>query len=119
MTQPAPAPVPDPAFRHDPVWLICGTPQERLARVAARRAFVEMKQVFMLATANLAGANAALLCHRVRQAADVTELWRLRESVLAALPTDTERGQRYRRELHEQLDAAFPQSGHDTSFVPL
>jgi hypothetical protein len=115
----APYPTPDPAFRHDAVWHVSGTPQERLARVAARRAFVEMKQCFLDAAADFTGSQAVWLRHQLRQAPDVQALWQLHRAVFAALPCDTERGSHWRDQLRQQLEAAFPDAGGDTEFAPL
>ena len=90
-----------------------GLPQERLARVAARRAFVEMKQGFMQAAAGLRGASAALLQRQLRIAGDIGELLELSETLLAVLPPEP------CKEVRRQLDAAFPMAGRDTEFVPL
>lgn len=85
-----------------------GLPEERYARIAARRAFVEMKQCFMRATADTAGRDRPRLIHAVRQAREAIELWRLRDDILAALPRGCERAAAHRMELHRQLDSVFP-----------
>lgn len=114
------SPAPHPAYRHDAVWHASAcTPQERLARVAARRAFVEMKQCFMQAAADASGAQAELLRLQVRQATDVQALWQLHRPLLASLPRDGARGERHRLALREHLDSAFPDTGSDTEFAPL
>jgi hypothetical protein len=92
---------------------IPGMPQERLARVAARRVFVEMKQCFMQSASGLQGASAALLQRQLRIAGDVGELLELSDTLLAVLPPDE------RKVVRRQLDAAFPMAGRDTEFVPL
>jgi hypothetical protein len=92
---------------------IPGMPQERLARVAARRVFVEMKQCFMQSASGLQGASAALLQRQLRIAGDVGELLELSDTLLAVLPPDE------RNVVRRQLDAAFPMAGRDTEFVPL
>jgi hypothetical protein len=104
-----------PDFQHDATWRISGTPQDRLARVAARRAFVEMKQCFMAAAGDLIGGDADLTRHRLRQAADVFDLWRLHEPLMAALPA-TASGDAQRRDVREQIDTAFPRNHHPFSF---
>lgn len=93
-----------------------GMPEDRLARVAARRAFVEMKACFMRAAAEIEGSTGALLQRKVRLAGEVIELWRLRHAVVAALPLSAEM---HRRELRQQIDSAFPEGGGNTGFVPL
>jgi hypothetical protein len=92
---------------------IPGMPQERLARVAARRVFVEMKQCFMESAADLQGASAALLKRQLRIAGDIGELLELSDTLLAVLPPEE------RKAVRRQLDAAFPMAGRDTEFVPL
>jgi phosphoserine phosphatase len=92
---------------------IPGMPHERMARVAARRVFVEMKQCFMESAAGLQGASAALLQRQLRIAGDIGELLELSETLLAVLPPEQCKAVR------RQLDAAFPMAGRDTEFVPL
>lgn len=90
-------------------------PQERLARVAARRAFVEMKQGFMQAAAGLRGASAALLQRQLRIAGDIGELLELSDTLLAVLPAGGEAHAAVQR----QLERVFPKAGQNTDFVPL
>lgn len=96
-----------------------GQPDERLARVAARRAFVEMKHAFMRAAADIDGSVGELLQHKVRRASEAVELWRLRAVLLASLAPDHERTPLHRWELHRQLDSVFPDSGAGTAVMPL
>jgi hypothetical protein len=96
-----------------------GLPDERLARVAARRAFVEMKHAFMRAAADIDGTVGELLQRKVRLATEAVELWRLRAVVLASLAEQHERTPLHRLELHRQLDSVFPERGDYTDFVPL
>ena len=84
-----------------------GLPQERVARIAARRAFVEMKQTYMDATSDIAGATAALLQHKVRRASEPWELWSLRAVILASLPADHERTAGHRSKLAREFDSLF------------
>lgn len=95
-----------------------GMPEDRLARMAARQAFVEMKTCFMRAAAEIEGSSAALLQRQVRQASEVIELWRLRHAVLGALPHGKAEAEMHRRELMLQIDSAFPE-GEGTAFLPL
>ncbi len=96
-----------------------GMPDERLARMAARRAFVEMKSAFMRAAAAIDGHMGATLQRQVRVSGEVMELWRLRHAVLGALPRDTVESIYMRQELMYQLDSAFPEAGDSTVFLPL
>lgn len=96
-----------------------GMPDDRLARVAARRAFVEMKQVFMRAAADAEGSVGEMLRHRVRAANEPVELWRIRAVILASLPSHHERSLVHRIELHRQLDSLFPFNACDTEAMPM
>lgn len=87
---------------------------ERLARIAARRAFVELKTTFMRAAADIDGALGERLQRQVRQASEPVQLWRLRGTVLAALGDHHERSPVHRIELRRQLDSIFT----DSSFAP-
>ena len=109
-----------PAFEFSPIDLPgFGLPEDRLARIAARRAFVELKSSFMSAASEACGPTAELLRRKVRAADEALHLWRLRVALLAALPADEERSARQRQELLRQLDSVFPDSGPETGFVPL
>ena len=83
-------------------------PDDRLARMAARRAFVDMKQVFIRAAADVEGDIGQVLQERVRLSNEPVELWRLRAVLLASLPNHLERSLAHRIELHRQLDSLFP-----------
>jgi len=104
---------PLPSFNANAAEHITGMPQDRLARVAARRVFVDMKQCFMLAAEGLQGASAALLKRQLRIAGDIGELLELSDTLLAVLPPEQ------CKVVRQQLDAAFPMAGRDTEFVPL
>lgn len=93
---------------------LCGMPAERMARLAARRAFVEIKQCFMQATASMAGPQAASLREKVRQADEAIELWLLRHEVLDGLPARGMGGARgLRHELARRIDSVFSASTLD------
>jgi len=81
---------------------------ERLARVAARKAFVEMKISFMRAAALVRNAEGPLLQRKVRSATEVTELWRLRDALFDNLPEQDPTAVAQRAELQYHLDSAFP-----------
>ena len=83
---------------------------EQLARVAARRALVTLKQSCLRAAEDLSGPDAEWLRRRVRLANDSTELWRLRPTIFALLPDDNARSALHRAELNRQLDSVFPES---------
>ncbi len=86
-----------------------GMPQERLARLAARHAFVRMKQRFMAALAGLEGARADWLREHVRHTHQPVDLWLLRRSVFEQLKSAGQDGQRLCAELDHQLDSVFPE----------
>ncbi|RQP23794.1 hypothetical protein [Piscinibacter terrae] len=96
-----------------------GMPDDRLARMAARRAFVEMKQVFMRAAADVDGTVGEMLQQRVRAANEPVELWRIRAVLLASLPAHHQRTLTHRIELHRQLDSLFPFNACATVPAPL
>lgn len=96
-----------------------GLPEERLARLAARRAFVNLKISFMRATADIQGGLGELLQRKVRHSHEAVELLRLRGAVFTALPTDSQSSVLHKLDLHQQLGSVFPDSGDDTVFAPL
>lgn len=82
-------------------------PGDRRARLAARRAFVELKLTFMQALADLP--QASWLHAQVRSAEEPVDLWLLRAPVFAVLDgADPEHRQR-RRVLRRGLDSVFPE----------
>ena len=62
-----------------------GLPHDRLARLAARRVFVDLKATFMAAVASLPGPQGSWLRVQVRGAEEPVDLWLLRAAVLQAL----------------------------------
>jgi hypothetical protein len=86
-----------------------GLPADRAARVAARRAFVDMKQLFMRSVENLQHRKGAWLRAQVRTAEDPVDLWLIRGPLLAALRED-DRTRSLRAELYRSLDSTFPQA---------
>jgi hypothetical protein len=84
-----------------------GIPADRSARMAARRAFVELKITFLQALADMP--HTGWLHAQVRCAEAPVDLWLLRAPVFAALegagPDYRERRQRLRR----GLDSVFPE----------
>ena len=109
----------EPTIDHSVDLQAFGMPGDRLARMAARQAFVEMKTSFMSAAAEIEGTTGALLQRQVRLASEVIELWRLRHALLTALPRDQASTDMHRRELRQQLDSAFPERAGFTGFTPL
>jgi hypothetical protein len=88
-----------------------GLPQDRQARIAARRAFVELKQRFMAAVASLDGMRGDWLRYQVRQAHEPVDLWLLRSAVFDALERHDHYHRRTRHDLRRALDSVFPDSG--------
>ena len=86
-----------------------GLPSDREARIAARRAFVEMKQLFLRAVENLEHRKGAWLRSQVRGAEDPIDLWLLRGPLLAALRED-DSTRSLRAELYRSLDSTFPRA---------
>jgi hypothetical protein len=87
-----------------------GMPQDRATRIAARRAFVDMKLLFMRAVADLEDRKGSWLRAQVRQANDPNDLWLLRVPVLAALRKNQVGTRKLRAELYRSLDSVFPDS---------
>ncbi|MBL8331168.1 MAG: hypothetical protein JNJ71_20190 [Rubrivivax sp.] len=87
-----------------------GLPQDRLAKLAARRAFVELKQDFMIATAGLPGHRGDWLRERVRKSEDPYDLWQLRQSLFAALAGNDPDTCTIRHALKTGLDSLFTES---------
>ena len=88
-----------------------GLPQDRHARIAARRSFVGLKQQFMAAIETLDGLRGDWLRRQVRQTQEPVDLWMLRGAVFAALQTQDDYSRRTRNDLHRVLDSAFPDNG--------
>lgn len=95
-----------------------GMPDERLARVAARCAFVELKQVFMRAVADIDGAIGAMLQRQIESATEAAELWHMRTTVWDALSAEHDTTPHHRLALRSHLDNMFPENRPDLSFMP-
>jgi hypothetical protein len=94
-----------------------GLPDDRQARIAARRAFVNLKQTYLAAVESLPGPRADWLRFQIRHAAEPADLWLLRAAVFEALP-----GKEHRRErdsLQRGIDSVFPSSRFNSGFAPL
>ncbi len=85
-----------------------GMPQDRHARIAARRSFVEIKNRFVAAVAPLDGPGADWLRYQVRQARESVDLLLLRGLVFAALEHAGASAERDQRELQRAVDSVFP-----------
>ena len=87
-----------------------GLPAARPARIESRRAFVEMKQLFMRAVENLEHRKGAWLRAQVRGAEDPIDLWLLRGPLLATLREDDAGTRTMRAALYRTLDRTFPEA---------
>ena len=87
-----------------------GLPATRSARIESRRAFVEMKQLFMHAVQNLEHRKGAWLRAQVRGAEDPIDLWLLRGPLLATLREDDVATRTMRAALYRTLDRTFPEA---------
>jgi phytoene dehydrogenase-like protein len=85
-------------------------PATRSARIESRRAFVEMKQLFLRAVENLEHRKAAWLRAQVRGAEDPIDLWLLRGPLLATLREDDRATRTMRAALYRSLDRTFPEA---------
>jgi hypothetical protein len=88
------------------------------ARIAARRTFVHLKQRFMDAVEDMAGARGDWLRYQVRQANEPVDLWLLRSAVFNGLHAGSPDDQRVRTELHRALDVVFPDNAGHASTLP-
>jgi hypothetical protein len=89
---------------------LMGLPATRSARIESRRAFVEMKQLFMRAVENLEHRKGAWLRAQVRGAEDPIDLWLLRGPLLATLREDDVATRTMRAALYRTLDRTFPEA---------
>jgi len=98
-----------PSAGHQPAHeATSGMPADRAARIAARRAFVEMKQIFMRSVAHFQDRKGLWLRSQVRLANDPMDLWLLRGPVLAALRDNDSATRHLRADLYRGLDSLFP-----------
>jgi hypothetical protein len=95
-----------------------GLPEDRQARIAARRAFVNLKQTYLLAIEALPGPRADWLRYQVRHAAEPADLWLLRAAVFDALSSQSLRKER--DTLQRGIESVFPPSRFANSgFAPM
>ncbi|MDP1533088.1 MAG: hypothetical protein Q8N44_17375 [Rubrivivax sp.] len=95
-----------------------GLPHDRMARLAARQAFVELKRDFMDAVAKLPPPSGDWLRQQVRGAEEPTDLWLLRGPVFGALAGICPVKRSQRQLLRRGLDALFLDSGPASGFSP-
>ena len=94
-----------------------GMPDDRQARIAARRVFVNLKQTYLLAIEALPGPRADWLRYQIRHAAEPADLWLLRAAVFEALPRQGYRAER--DTLQRGIESVFPPSHANSGFAPL
>ena len=101
----------EPQLAPEPLYPEAATiPATRSSRIESRRAFVEMKQLFMHAVENLAHRKGAWLRAQVRAAEDPVDLWLLRGPLLSALREDDLATRALRAALYRSLDRTFPEA---------
>jgi hypothetical protein len=96
-----------------------GMPGDRLALLAARRAFVALKLTFIEAVADLDAPRSAWLRQQVRAAEEPMDLWLLRAPVFHALAGHDPMRRQARQRVRRALDAVFPEAQPTTGFTTL
>lgn len=94
-----------------------GMPGDRMARMAARRAFLDLRQTYLRAIEPLPGPRADWLRHQVRRAQQPADLWMLRGAVFEALPAQNWRMQR--EHVQHGIDSMFPHTAQDNGSTAL
>jgi hypothetical protein len=93
-----------------------GLPGDRVDhRLAARKAFVELKRGFVEAADSLPGQGNDWLRHQIRRAKEPVDLWLLRGAVLHALRGPQPERRAARLLLRRCLESLFPDGGPTTS----
>ncbi len=95
-----------------------GLPSDRIARMAARRAFVALKLVFENAVRDVADQHGEWLRQQVRSAEQPTDLWLLRAPVFAALAGAAAEQRARRHALRRGIEVLFPDSEPPSGFLP-
>ena len=96
-----------------------GLPNDRMAHLAARKAFVELKSAFLEAVHGLTDNGVEWLRRQVRSAEDPVDLWLLRASVFAALAGSEPERRTQRLRLRRCLDSLFPDPDAASGFGSL
>lgn len=94
-----------------------GLPHDRLARLAARQAFVGLKDDCMAAADLTDGAFGHWLRAQVRGAEHPEDLLLLRGRLFEGLTGDDERRRSARRRLRRTFDSLFPDSAPPSGFA--
>lgn len=94
-----------------------GMPQERLAQIAARLTFVDLKHRYAAAVAGVPGSRGEWLRQQVRQTSELADLWMMRGAVFTALrEVDSDRTSLARLDLYSALASVFPD---DDALMPV
>ena len=104
-------------FVATPVIPGAGLPHDRMARLAARQAFVGLKRSFTEALAHAGGPRGDWLREQVRRAEEPEDLWLLRAAVFRAVSGQDTESRRVRQNLRRGLDALFLDSGPPSAFT--
>jgi len=96
-----------------------GMPHDRMSRLAARHAFVELKHVFLSAVDTVPGERGEWIRSQVRHAEEPIDLWLLRAPVMETLAARDEAARHWRRELRKGIEALFPTSELASGFGSL
>ena len=91
----------------------CG---DRLAFIAARRAFVSLKLTFAEAVATLEGSHGQWLRQQVRAAEEPVDLWLLRAPLFSALAGPSPERRALRQRVRRSLEAVFAEAQPSTTF---
>ena len=94
-----------------------GLPGDRMARLAARKAFVELKLSFIDAVGSLSGRDGDWLRQQVRHAEEPVDLWLLRGPLFEALCDSDPMHRGARLRLRRGLDNLFPDSAMSIDFA--
>lgn len=94
-----------------------GGPGDRLAAIAARRAFVSLKLTFVDALLALEGSQAHWLRQQVRAAEEPVDLWLLRAPLFSLLAGNAPERRRQRQRLRRALETVFAEPQHSTTFA--
>jgi hypothetical protein len=87
-----------------------GMPQDRLARVAARQAFVDLKQDFTVAVAGIPGPRGEWLRQVIHRAEEPWALWRARAILFEEIRGNDPDACTVRDSLQTGLDSLFAET---------
>ncbi len=93
-----------------------GLPGDRMARLAARKAFVDLKLGFIDAVSVLTDRHGDWLRQQIRHAEEPVDLWLLRGPLLDALSGAEPERRVARLRLRRCLDSLFPDGGPHTDY---